>query len=80
MTGRDLADKLDYIGMERGIRYLALKEKMAKPEEIAVMSEIEVCNLVVKEYTVLCAEPENIWLVKHDDLEQVKSLLKKISR
>ena len=42
MTGRALTDKLFYIGMEKDARRLALRDKMAPAEEIAVMSEIEV--------------------------------------
>lgn len=80
MTGRDLAGKLNYIGMEQAVRQLALQEKMATAEELAIMSEIDVYNLVVEEYDVLCSESEHVWLVKYEDLEQVKKLTKKISR
>ena len=33
MTGRELSDKLNYLGMERGIRKLALEEKMETAEK-----------------------------------------------
>lgn len=48
MTGRDLEDKLHYLGMARGIRKLALKEKLANAEKLAEMTEIEVCDLIAK--------------------------------
>ena len=46
MTGRELSDKLNYLGMERRIRRLALEDKMETAEKIAVMTEIEVCELI----------------------------------
>lgn len=48
MTGRELSDKLNYLGMERRIRRLALEDKMETAEKIAVMTEIEVCELISK--------------------------------
>ena len=80
MDGRDLANKLNYIGMERGIRKLALDDKVATAEEIAVMSEIEVCDLIVKEYTVVYSENEEIGLVKKDKVAEYNALVKVISR
>lgn len=49
MVARDLQDKLTYLGMERGIRKLALKEKMATAEEIAIMSELDVVQFSLPE-------------------------------
>lgn len=46
MDGRELAEKLNCTGMERAVRKLALKENMATVEEIAIMSELEICNLI----------------------------------
>ena len=53
MTGRELSDKLNYLGMERRIRKLALEEKLETAEKIAVMTEIEVCELISKKYEVV---------------------------
>ena len=39
MTGRELSDKLNYLGMERKIRKLALEEKMETAEKIAVCQQ-----------------------------------------
>lgn len=66
MTGRELTDKLLYIGMEKGARRLALKDKMAPAEEIAVMSEIEVCDLIVEKYEVVMCESEDILLIPNE--------------
>ena len=80
MTGRELSEKLNYLGMERGIRKLALEDKMATAEEIAVMSEIEVCELISKEYELVYSESEEIGLVHNDKLIEYGSLVKVISR
>ena len=80
MTGRELSEKLNYIGMEREIRKLALEDKMATAEEIAVMSEIEVCELISKEYELVYSESEEIGLVHKDKLIEYGSLVKVISR
>lgn len=80
MTGRELSDKLNYLGMERGIRKLALEEKMETAEKIAVMSEVEVCDLVSNEYEIVYSENEEIGLVRKDKLKEYGSLVKIISR
>lgn len=80
MTGRELSEKLIYIGMERNIRRLALEKKLATAEEIAVMSEIEVCALILEEYTVVYAESEEIGLVANSEIDEYNKLLNRISR
>ena len=59
---------------------LALEDKMATAEEIAVMSEIEVCELISKEYELVYSESEEIGLVHKDKLIEYGSLVKVISR
>ena len=80
MTGRELSEKLNYLGMERKIRKLALEEKMETAEKIAVMSTMEVCNLVSNEYEIVYSENEEIGLVHKDHLEEYSALVKIISR
>ena len=80
MVARDLQDKLTCLGMERGIRKLALKEKMATAEEIAIMSELDVCNLVCQKYQLVYTEAEKIGLVKNEDAEKLSELIEVISR
>ena len=67
MTGRELSGNLNYLGMSSGIRKLALKEKLATAEELAVMNEVEVCDLVANEYELVYAENEEIGLVRKAD-------------
>lgn len=80
MTGGELSEKLNYLGMKRKIRKLALEEKMETAEKIAVMSTIEVCNLVSNEYEIVYSENEEIGLVHKDKLEEYSALVKIISR
>lgn len=80
MTGRELSDNLNYLGMSSGIRKLALKKKLARAEELAVMNEIEVCDLVAKEYEVVFTENERLGLVSKDRIEEYNNLVTVISR
>ena len=80
MTGRELSEKLNYLGMERGIRKLALEDNMATAEELAVMSEVVVCELISKEYELVYSESEELGLVHKDKIGEYKKLLKVISR
>lgn len=80
MTGRELREKLIYTGMERELRQLAIDEKMAKPEEVAVMTAYDVCDLVVERYAVVYAETEEIGLVRKDRLDEYNAMVKCISR
>ena len=80
MTGRELREKLIYIGMEKELRKLVIDEKMAKPEEVAVMTAYDVCDLVVEQYAVVYAETEEIGLVRKDRLDEYNAMVKCISR
>ena len=52
----------------------------ATAEEIAVMSEIEVCDLIVEEYTVVYSEQEEIGLVANIEIDEYNKLLNRICR
>ena len=80
MTGRELSDKLNYTGMEIAVRKLALKEKLASAEEIAVMSELDVCDLLSKHYELVFSESENIGIVKKENAQKLFMMLEFISR
>ena len=66
--------------MSSGIRKLALKEKLATAEELAVMNEVEVCDLVANEYELVYAENEEIGLVRKDKMGEYNKLVTVISR
>ena len=80
MTGRDLKTKLHYLGMERGIRKLALKEKLANAEKLAEMTEIEVCDLIAKKYEVVYSESEELGLMEKEKFKEFQKEIKVIGR
>ncbi len=80
MDGRELESKLNYLGMSRGIRKIALDDKLATTEELAIMSEVEVCDLVAQNYQLVYAEYEEIGLVHNDKAKELFGLIKVISR
>lgn len=79
MTGRELFDKLNYLGMERGVRELALEEKLESAEKIAVMSTLDVCELISNTYELVYSESEELGLVRVDRMEEYTALVKIIS-
>lgn len=80
MNGRELNEKLNYIGMERRIRELALDEEMETAENIALMTRYEVCDLIAKKYEVVYSENDKIGLVHKEKMEEYSKLVKIISR
>ena len=80
MTGRELLDKLNYLGMERGVRELALEEKLESAEKNAVMSTLDVCELISTTYELVYSESEELELVRVDRMEEYTALVKIISR
>lgn len=80
MIGRDLFDKLDYVGMERGVRKLALEDKLVSAEKLAVMSTLDVCELLSNTYEIVYNESEEIGLVRTDMMKEYNKLVKVICR
>ena len=80
MYGRDLYDKLNYTGMSKGVRQLAIDNKLSSIEEIAAMTELEICELVAEHYQLVYAENEEIGLVSNNEADEVFSRIKVISR
>ena len=81
MDGIELESTLNYLGMSsRGIRRIALDDKLASAEELAVMSEVEVCDLVAQNYQLVYAEDEEIGLVHNDKAKELFNMIKVVSR
>ena len=74
MNGRDLNDRLPYMGMIRGARKLALKDKMATAEELALMSELEICDLIVRDYNIIMSESEKVLLIPKDKMDEFEQI------
>ena len=67
MEGKELSEMLRSTRMEKDTRKLALRDKMASAEDIAIMSDLEVCNLIVEEYEVL-TNKECVLLIPKDKI------------
>ena len=81
MNARDLYDKMDYMGMERNARRILIEEKkIGTPEEIAMMTGIEVCDKLLKKYEVVACEHEKIIIVERENLTTYNDITKILSR
>ncbi len=80
MDARTLESNMNYLGMERAARKVLIDEKLAKPEEVAVMTCVEVCEKLLEEYEVVSCESEEITIVKHKDMKTYNSITKFLSR
>lgn len=74
MTGRDLSDCLLYNGMIKDARQLAFKDKMATAEELALMSEMEICDLITQNYDAVMSENEKVLLIPKDKMDEFKQM------
>lgn len=71
---------LNYYGMERGIRKLAMNDGLAPVDEIAVMPLVDICKLVAEKYETVYICDEDVGLVKKEDMETYHSIIHEISR
>ena len=74
MNGRDLNDCLLYAGMIKDARKLAFKDKMATAEELALMSEQEICDLIAQNYDIVMSEDEKVLLIPKDKMDDFKKM------
>ena len=74
MNGRDLSDRLHYMGMIRDARKLAFKDKMATAEELALMSELEICDLIEQDYNIIMSEDEKVLLIPKDKMDEFEQM------
>lgn len=80
MDGRILSEKLLYTGMEKDARKLALKDKMASAEDIAIMSELEVCDLIMEKYDLVMDRDECVLLIPKDKMSEFNEMAVYLSR
>lgn len=80
MDARTLESKMNYLGMERDARKILIDEKLAKAEEVAVMTCVEACAKLLETYEVVSCESENITIVKKEDMETYNNIVKLLSR
>lgn len=80
MNARTLESKMIYQGMERDARELLIAEKLAKAEEVAVMTCVEVCAKLLETYEVVSCENENIRIVKKENMKTYNDITRFLSR
>ena len=80
MDARTLENKMNYLGMERAARKVLIDEKLAKAEEVAVMTCVEVCGKLLESYEVVSCEDEDITIVKKEDMETYNAIVRFLSR
>ena len=80
MTGNELFNRLHYVSMDRSVRELALKDKLATAEKLAVMTTEEICDLIVEKYEVVMCEYEDILLIPKDKMKEFNKMAVYISR
>ena len=80
MDGRELENKMNYLGMERSARQILIDEKLAKAEEVALMTCVEVCNKLLESYEVVSCEDEDITIVKKENMKTYNDIVRFLSR
>lgn len=80
MDARTLDTKLNYLGMERDARKILIDEKLAKAEEVAMMTSLDVCAKLLESYEVVSCEDEDITIVKKEDMKTYNNIVRFLSR
>lgn len=71
---RYLANKFNYIGQEKATRKLLVKMNTVPLEQVATMTDIEVCAAILEKYEFIISDGENIILVEKDKLEDFNKI------
>ena len=75
MDARELYNKhINYTGMEKDARKIVLKDNLAKTEDVAIMTDIEVYEILLQKYEVVMCEPEEILLIEKEKIEEFNSI------
>lgn len=71
---RDLAGKFNYIGQEKAARKLLVKMNTVPLEQVATMTDIEICAAILEKYEFIISNGENIILVEKDKLQDFNKI------
>lgn len=77
---RDLADKFNYKGQEKAARKLLIKMNTVPLEQVATMTDIEVCAAILEKYEFIISTSENIILVEKDKLQDFNKIVVWLNR
>ena len=80
MDARTLESKMNYLGMEKAARKILVDEKLAKAEEVAMMTCVEVCEKLLETYKVVSCENEDITIVKKENMKTYNDIVRFLSR
>lgn len=80
MTADELNCKMHYWGMERAARRVLVEEKLATPEEVALMTSVGVCERLLQAYEVVSCESETITIVKQKDMVTYNAITRCLER
>ena len=80
MDARTLESKMNYLGEEKAARKILIEDGLAKLEEVAIMTCVEVCQKLLENYEVVSCEEEDITIVKKEDMETYNSIVKILER
>ena len=80
MKVRELYNHINYTGMERDARKIVLKDNLAKVEDVAIMTDIEVYEILLQKYEVVMCEPERILLIDKQKMEEFKNIAVYLNR
>ena len=80
MDARELYNRINYTGMERDARKIVLKNNLAKAEDVAIMTDIEVYEILLQKYEVAMSEREKILLIEKEKIEEFNKMAIYLSR
>lgn len=81
MDARELYNKhINYTNMERDARKIVLKDNLAKAEDVAIMTDIEVYEMLLQKYEVVMCDTEKILLIDKENMEEFNSVAVYLSR
>ena len=80
MTGRELTNKINYMGQERRARQLLMEDKLKTAQEVALMTLEEVCDALLDKYQVVAVEDEDIILLDKEFAKEYAKHIKHLDR
>ena len=80
MDARELANNISYLNMERCARKIILKDNLAKAEDVAIMTDVEVYEILLQKYEVVRCEDEEILLIDKEKIKEFNSMAVYLSR
>lgn len=80
MDARELNNTMNYYGMEKCARKILFEDKLVTINEIAFMTSLEVCSMLLDYYEVVSCEGDDIAIVKHENMPTYDSIVKHLSR